>query len=129
MQLACIVNMVPRWKRLHMRVFIVVRSDSPSPDLLNRQRDTITNMLELLRIRAEPVVLHWTPNYVSSSDGSNSEASGTYPSEGDSIIIDIFRNSGAPDGRKDVLWGEEVSSRPLPPPNLIQEADADVKWS
>ena len=52
LQLACIVNMVPRWKRLQIRAFILVRSDNPNPDLLQRQRDLVAKMLELLRIRS-----------------------------------------------------------------------------
>ena len=61
LQLACIVNMVPRWKRLQIRAFILVRSDNPNPDLLQRQRELVVKMLELLRIRAEAVALQWTP--------------------------------------------------------------------
>ena len=77
--------MVPRWKRLQIRAFILVRSDNPNPDLLQKQRDLVAKMLELLRIRsvhsvvwegadaasvvltamifirAEAVALQWTP--------------------------------------------------------------------
>ena len=53
--------MVPRWKRLQIRAFILVRSDNPNPDLLQRQRELVVKMLELLRIRAEAVALQWTP--------------------------------------------------------------------
>ena len=53
--------MVPRWKRLQIRAFILVRSDNPNPDLLQKQRELVVKMLELLRIRAEAVALQWTP--------------------------------------------------------------------
>ena len=49
--------MVPRWKRLQIRAFILVRSDNPNPDLLQRQRALVVKMLELLRIREDEIQL------------------------------------------------------------------------
>lgn len=77
LQLACIVNMVPRWKKLTIRVFAAARdcasqtnSESehvPSGDQQphhHRHIETeeqLRHMLELLRIRATTHVLNWMP--------------------------------------------------------------------
>jgi hypothetical protein len=104
--------MVPRWKRLHLRVFIVVRSNDP--DLLTRQREVIGKMLELLRIRAEAVVLQWTPEVEEEENKDRVEASSQSDSGGraktkNNSIENIVRSRGGTKGRKfREILGERV---------------------
>lgn len=55
-QLACIVNMVPKWRKHQLRVFMCVRA--ADSDIAGKEADLI-RLLELLRIKAETYVLVW----------------------------------------------------------------------
>ncbi|XP_023327939.1 solute carrier family 12 member 9-like isoform X4 [Eurytemora carolleeae] len=55
-QLACIVNMVPKWRKHQLRVFMCVRA--ADSDIAGKEADLI-RLLELLRIKAETHVLIW----------------------------------------------------------------------
>ena len=61
LQLACIVNMVPRWKKLTVRVFVTAKDSNPETH--EAQKQIVQHMLELLRIKAVPHVLQWTPDH------------------------------------------------------------------
>jgi len=55
-QLACIVNMVPKWRKHTLRVFMCVRA--AEDDIAGKEADLI-RLLELLRIKAQTYVLIW----------------------------------------------------------------------
>ena len=55
LQLACIVNMVPRWKTFSIRVFVPAARESYGQE----SEANVARMLELLRIRAETRTLPW----------------------------------------------------------------------
>ncbi|XP_059082779.1 solute carrier family 12 member 9-like [Tigriopus californicus] len=75
LQLACIVHMVPRWKKLTLRVFITVRDHRSS---LHNQEEMLKNMLELLRVEAESHVLNWTPESTELSTDPHVQLSNEY---------------------------------------------------
>lgn len=54
LQLACIVNMTQRWKKMRIRVFISV--DDLDEEVVTSKERIVRHMLDLLRIRAEPQV-------------------------------------------------------------------------
>jgi len=56
LQLACIVNMVPKWRKHELRVFICVKA--ADSDIAGKEAD-LTRLLELLRIKAQTHVLVW----------------------------------------------------------------------
>lgn len=52
LQLACIVNMVPRWKRLDIRVFLAAKAgDAEAEEEDGSQKEVVKHVLGLLRIR------------------------------------------------------------------------------
>jgi len=55
-QLACIVNMVPKWKTTKLRVFMCVRAVDNN---VASKEEALQRLLELLRIPAETYVLVW----------------------------------------------------------------------
>jgi len=55
-QLACIVNMVPKWKTHTMRVFMCVRAADSN---VNSKEKELQQLLEVLRIKAQTFVLVW----------------------------------------------------------------------
>jgi len=56
LQLACIVNQVPKWRKHELRVFICV--NAAESDISGRETDLI-RLLEILRIKAQTYVLIW----------------------------------------------------------------------
>jgi len=56
LQLACIVNMVPKWRKHELRVFICV--NAVDSGIAGREADLL-RLLELLRIKAQTFVLVW----------------------------------------------------------------------
>eukprot|EP00090_Calanus_glacialis_P041695 TRINITY_DN74208_c0_g1_i1.p1 TRINITY_DN74208_c0_g1~~TRINITY_DN74208_c0_g1_i1.p1 ORF type:complete len:618 (+),score=98.99 TRINITY_DN74208_c0_g1_i1:78-1856(+) len=57
MQIACIVHMVPHWKDLKLRIFTLSKL-ATDEEILEKER-SLKNMLENLRIRAQPFVLRY----------------------------------------------------------------------
>jgi len=57
-QLACIVNMVPKWKKHTMRVFMCARA---ADNNINSKEKELQQLLEVLRIKAQTFVLVWDP--------------------------------------------------------------------
>ena len=55
-QLSCIVNMVPKWKRHTIRVFMCVRAADSN---ISSKEKELQKLLEVLRIKAETHVLIW----------------------------------------------------------------------
>jgi len=55
-QLACIVNMVPKWKKHTLRVFMCVRA--ADSNVASKEKE-LQQLLEVLRIKAETHVLVW----------------------------------------------------------------------
>jgi len=55
-QLACIVNMVPKWKKHTMRVFMCVRA--ADSNVVSKEKE-LQQLLEVLRIKAQTFVLVW----------------------------------------------------------------------
>jgi len=55
-QLACIVNMVPKWKNHRLRVFMCVRA--ADSNVASKEAE-LQRLLEVLRVKAETVVLVW----------------------------------------------------------------------
>ena len=67
LQLACIVNMVPRWKTLTVRVFAAAAGSESAQET----KAVMEHMLQLLRIKAESHILPWTfesPNSLEDDD-------------------------------------------------------------
>ena len=55
-QLACIVNMVPKWRSHKLRVFMCVRAADSN---ISSKEKELQKLLEMLRIQAETHVLVW----------------------------------------------------------------------
>lgn len=55
-QLACIVNMVPKWKKHRLRVFMCARA--ADMNVASKEKE-LQRLLEVLRIKAETYVLVW----------------------------------------------------------------------
>lgn len=55
-QLACIVNMVPKWKKHTLRVFMCARASDTN--VASKEKE-LQQLLEVLRIKAETFVLVW----------------------------------------------------------------------
>ena len=55
LQLACIVNMVPKWRKHRIRVFLLSPGESGAA---GREREVL-RLLDVLRVRAETVLLDW----------------------------------------------------------------------
>uniref|UniRef100_A0A0K2T689 Solute carrier family 12 member 9 n=1 Tax=Lepeophtheirus salmonis TaxID=72036 RepID=A0A0K2T689_LEPSM len=61
LQMACIVNMVPRWKKLNLRVFFCVDENEMH---IGMKRQSLQNKLLNLRIKAEIVVVPIADNQI-----------------------------------------------------------------
>jgi len=59
-QLACIVNMVPKWKSHRLRVFLCVKA--ADSNVASKEQELL-RLLELLRVKAETVVLVWEADF------------------------------------------------------------------
>ena len=120
LQLACIVNMVPRWKKLKIRVFIVKHSEpldpqdsytddtniqedaktKDAPKSISKEEKELKNMLNLLRISAETHLLLWYSldqfkGYKTSSgldDGSSEETTEERANERRPDMVDSENN-------------------------------------
>ena len=55
-QLACIVNMVPKWKKHTLRVFMCARA---AHNNINIKEKELQQLLEVLRIKAQTFVFVW----------------------------------------------------------------------
>merc|ERR1711962_1098069 len=125
-QLACIVNMVPKWRKHKLRVFMCARAADMN---IGSKEQELQKLLEVLRIKAETYVLVW--DHIASLVEEEGEVTHEYLKEANEFIrlkcsetavsfIYLPRPPLLPSLHTEYLGRLETLTRDLPPTILVR---------